>query len=392
MHYVERSGLNFIRSRTIDENEVMDTSAALGSYVRTVRSVRSRPQPAQAGALVLDPRDVSRFRLRRQSLHCRLPSDDLEIAAYGGLQDSAPRSALLALHARMEETHPGSWEDQRLVQIWFRWSDYVVPRPDVGMFTLGTLPRDAEQRAVLDQLAERVLSVLDGRSRPTRDVAAALPHLESAGLLRCSAATGKVHIRWDAQTITMHPAAPADIDEELARLELARRYLRWLGPGDLFSFAKWAGVSLADSEATWAALEPELCPVALDGQAGWILASDEAMIRNAGPDPRGVRLLPLGDPYLWPLGGLGTRLPTDVASRLEAMNVPSRVVNGLAGRVLVDGEIVGAWGRAGGNFTAVPWTSWSDDLRGAVHAEAMSMAAPIGRPIGVRWLGHGARH
>lgn len=370
----------------------MDMNAALARYVKSVRSVRSRPQPAEKGALVLDPLAVSRFCLRRQGLHRRLPTDEIETAAYGGLQDSAPRSALLALHARIEGAHPGSWEDERLVQIWFRWSDYVVPRADVGVFTIGTLPRDTEQRAALDQLADTVVSALDGTSRPTRDVAAALAHPGSPVLLRCSAATGKVHIRWDASKITMHPAEPPDIDEETARLELARRYLRWLGPGDVFSFAKWAGVSLADSETTWAALGPELCPVALGGQAGWMLATDEPQVRNRGSDPQGVRLLPLGDPYLWRLGGLGAQPPTDIARRLAAMNVPSRIANGLAGRVLIDGEIVGAWGRAGGTFTAVPWRSWSGDMRDAVQAEAISMAAPIGRAIDVRWLAAGERH
>lgn len=66
-----------------------------------------------------------------------LGEDDHVVAAFGGLHDSAPRSGLLALHARMEGVGPGSWQDQRLLQVWFRWADYLVPRRDVGLFALG---------------------------------------------------------------------------------------------------------------------------------------------------------------------------------------------------------------------------------------------------------------
>ena len=65
----------------------------------------------------------------------RPPPGSHKIAAVGGLQDSAPRAALFALHARMEHVGAGSWEDPSLVQIWFRMADYVVPRRDVGVFT-----------------------------------------------------------------------------------------------------------------------------------------------------------------------------------------------------------------------------------------------------------------
>ena len=37
---------------------------------------------------------------------------------------------------------PASWEDPSLAQIWFRLgADYVVPREDLGVFTIGTMPR-----------------------------------------------------------------------------------------------------------------------------------------------------------------------------------------------------------------------------------------------------------
>jgi Winged helix DNA-binding domain len=274
-----------------------------------------------------------------------------------------------------------------LVQIWLRGADYLVPRADVGVFTLGTLPRDPHQRAALHLLAEEVLDSLEGMARPTREVAAILPH---PLLLRCASATGKVHIRWDARTITVRPATPADLDEEDARLELARRYLHWLGPGDVSSFAKWAGVRLADAQRTWKVIQAEVLPVAVHGRGGWIHASDEPEITRPQPEPGGVRLLPLGDPYLWPLGGLAARLPAKVADQLLAHGASPRTVNGLGGRVLADGEIVGAWGRAGAVLTALPLSPWTDRRRAAVEAEGMAMSGPIGQTIRVRWLDHRA--
>ena len=87
---------------------------------------------------------VAAYRLRANHLHERLRAGSYADAAYGGLQDSAPRASLIALHARVERTHPDAWEDPSLVQIWFRWADYVVPRRDVGVFTLGASPRDEQ--------------------------------------------------------------------------------------------------------------------------------------------------------------------------------------------------------------------------------------------------------
>ncbi len=321
--------------------------------------------------------------MRRQHLDSRLRFTDLETGAYGGLQDSAPRSALIALHARVAGVAADSWEDRRLVQIWFRGADYVVPRADVGVFTLGAMPREGEQRDALDALADQVLSILDGNERPTRQVGA---QLGNQSLLRFCGPTGKVHIRWDARTITVRPAEPADIDPEDARRELARRYLRWLGPGDVFSFARWAGVTIADSQATWAAIQAEIIPVALEGRAAWILAEDEPAVREHPVPGFAVRLLPLGDPYLWPSGGMGAKLPADLATALSAAGVAPRVVNSLGGRILAEGAVVGAWARSGGSFTILPFDTWRDHFEAAVLAEASSIATMVEQPFKASWL------
>src|SRR5207302_2368783 len=108
------------------------------------RDEPSPPMPAHVQTsttamanLRLTPDDVRRFRLASSGLDARLPRGGLARAAYAGLQDSAPRAALISLHARVRDVEPSSWEDPSLVQIWFRGgADYVVPRADVGLFTI----------------------------------------------------------------------------------------------------------------------------------------------------------------------------------------------------------------------------------------------------------------
>jgi hypothetical protein len=332
---------------------------------------------------------------RRQVMHLleRLPPGSHERAAFGGLQDSAPRAALFALHARMQQVHPDAWEDPLLVQIWFRMADYVVPRRDVGVFTIGALPRDPERRAALHDLADSVLGVLDGEPRSSREVAAAIPELDVQGMtpLRQLSVTGKVNIRWDTRTTTVVPAAPSDIDEEDARRELARRFLHWLGPANPSQLARWAGIDRSDAEATFRALGRELVPIATARLTGtMMLASDEERMSTPQGRAVGARLLPLGDPYLSPHGGLRVAAPPpDIAQRARDFGASDRLVNSLAGRVLLDGSIVGSWGRVGASFTVIPWRPLSRQEHDEIERELETTSAPLATAPGVRWLAEG---
>ena len=332
---------------------------------------------------------VAVHRLQAMHLIERLPPGSHEVAAFGGLQDSAPRAALFALHARMQQVDPGGWEDPSLVQIWFRMADYVVPRRDVGVFTIGALPRDPGRRAALDDLADKVLRVLDGQHLSSRDVTAAIPELDTPGmgLLRQLSVTGKVNIRWDARTVAVLPAVPPDIDVEHARRELARRFLHWLGPAGPSQLAKWAGIDRSDAETTWSALGRELIPVATSQGTGMMLAADHERMSTAQGRPVGARMLPLGDPYLYPHAGLRVAAPPpDLAQRARDRGAIDRVVNSLAGRVVLDGTIVGSWGRAGASFTLIPWRRLSRHEHDEIERELETTAGPLGGAARVRWL------
>jgi hypothetical protein len=99
------------------------------------------------------------FRRYVGALESRLPhgAPSLERAAWAGLQDSMPRAALMSIHARVDGIEPSALEDPSLVQLWGpRYSVFVVGARDVAVFTLGTMPDDAQGRHRAEDLAQRI--------------------------------------------------------------------------------------------------------------------------------------------------------------------------------------------------------------------------------------------
>ena len=302
-----------------------------------------------------DPR-----RLRAQHLVDRLGPDAHATAAAGGLQDSAPRSALLSLHARMDGVEPSSWEHPSLAQIWFRWADYVVPRADLGIFTRGAMPRDPAAARALEAFADRVVALLDGDAWRTRDVNDALGSDRAGTMLRMANVTGRYAIRWDASSILVFPIDCPDVDDEEARIALARRFLDWYGPATVHDFARWAGVTRDDAAATWQGV-------------------DHRHARRGLVAMRNVRLLPQGDPWL--------QLHTDPPRTTPPPDIPTKVRNALhMGRILLDGEPVGAWARSQGDVTLDAWEPLDDDDRQRIDDEAASFTGPLGRPVRTQWV------
>lgn len=344
-------------------------------------------------ALEVTFQQVLAFRVAATHLSRRLSTTAHEPAAWGGLQDTVPRAALTALHARMQGVTPDSWEHPPLWQIWFRMADYVVPARDFGVFTVGALPRSRELREPLLRMAEAVAEVLDGRSLGNGEVVAALvargglgdrPHFG----LRQACAAGHYRIRWDARTVTVIPAVTPAIEVEEARRELARRFLGWHGPGTVARFATWAHVPPADASKTFRELGSELFPVALNGEVRFARAADEQVLRDAEP-ARGVRFLMQGDPLLAIDRELLEPLPAAIPDPVRddrGRVVTPRLRNSLAGRILLDGAVAGSWGRREHYLSIYLWRPLDTATRGRVLAEAESFAAPIGRTMQISWL------
>jgi hypothetical protein len=323
------------------------------------------------------------FRRRTGALDKRLPPgpDSLGRAAWAGLQDSVPRSALHSLHARVEGTAADAWEDLSLVQVWgLRYTAYVVPADDHAPFTLGRLPDDGRIRRVAEDLAARLHTYLQGRRLGAREAGHGLGiHPNS---LRYAALTGTVLIRWEgARTPTVWTVPRPEIEPLAARIELARRYLRTLGPATPGSFADWAGVKPRAALAAFDALGRSLVTVRTPIGKAFVLASDEPMLRGPAGRPASARLLPSGDPF-YLLQGVDRELLVPDPGHRAALWTP-RV---WPGALLVGGDVAGTWRRSGGVVTVQPWRRLSREERDAVEVEAATLPLPEAHgAVAVRW-------
>jgi hypothetical protein len=340
--------------------------------------------PMPTSPLELTRAQILAFRRRTGALDERLPrgARSLRRAAWAGLTDSVPRAALLSIHARVEGTQPGSWEDPSLVQVWGpRYSVYVVPARDRAVFTLGRLPDDARRRARAEDMAARVHAHLAGRRLKDNDVQKALG---IGNAIKYAAPTGTLLLRWDgARTPDVWTVPPPEIEPSEARRELARRYLHVLGPASPQAFADWAGIKEAEARATFDALSASLTTVRTPIGDAWILARDEPGFRELLGPPAPARLLPSGDAYYLYWGAGRELLVPDAAQRVELWT--SRV---WPGAVLVAGEIIGTWRRAQANLSVQPWRRLARAERDAVEADAHSLPLPgIEGEIAVRWDG-----
>ena len=323
------------------------------------------------------------FRRRTGSLDERLPSGaaSLARAAWAGMQDSVPRSALHSLHARVEGVEPDAWEDPSLVQVWgLRYTAYVVPAGDHAPFTVGRLPDSGSTRQRAEDLAARLHAYLDGRRLLVDDAGDGLGvHPNS---LRYAALTGTVLIRWGgARQPTVWTVPRPDVEPLEARSELVRRYLQALGPATPAGFANWAGVKVPAAVAAFDALGASLLPVRTPIGDAFVLASDEPTFRATVGPPAPARLLPSGDVF-YLLQGVDRELLVADATRRAALWT-SRV---WPGALLVGGDVAGTWRRAGAAVTVTPWRRLSRAERDAVESEAATLPLPeVHGTVGVRW-------
>lgn len=322
--------------------------------------------------LVVTREQILGYRRKVQALDERLPPgpESLRGAAWAGMQDSVPRSALHSLHARVEGIAPDAWDDPALAQVWGpRYTAFVVPADGHLAFTLGRLPDKGRTRERAQDLAARLREYLGDRAMPVVEAARGIG-LGHPNALRYAALTGTVLIRWDGARQPTIWTVPHDTDPSEARLDLVRRYLHVYGPSTIESFAQWGGVDRPGATAAFEKLGPSLVPVRTPLGEAEILAEDEPTFRGPleATPPDTVRLLPSGDPYylLW---GADRHLLIPDAARRDQLWTP-RV---WPGALLVGGEIVGTWRRAKSTVVVTPWRGLSEQERAAVEAEAASL-------------------
>jgi hypothetical protein len=366
-----------------------------------------------------DRKQVLAFRLVTHNLTRRLgPRSVAKAAAACGVQETPLGSAAIAFRARVERLTPelldrALLEDRTLVSLWaMRGAPYVVPAGDLGVFTVGALPidpvsfkqslggwSDALEEAGLDpfETLERMASaarvLLDGRtlnvnalregiyrrvrslSKVTRpsfardDMPEPLFRAVGTSGAACIVA-GRGTDTELARTDQWLGTAPPLPDPAEARAELARRFLHCCGPATAQRFADWTQRSLADAKEAFALIEEELVDVTVDRTKSWLLRRDDRAF-SSPPEPIGVRLLPVQDPYLQQRDR-ATVLPKEADRRRlwQAIRGP--------GAVLLDGEIVATWrARSKGSrleVTIEPFGRLTRPAREAISDEAEGIA------------------
>jgi hypothetical protein len=299
------------------------------------------------------------YRLIVNNLAERLPADSYVQAARFGLQDTAPRDALIGMHARVEACEPSAWQHPRLIQTYSpRAAVYVLPTEDFGVFTIGRLPLGEDKRRVIDEMAAEICRSLAGTERRG-----------GSRELRPACASGRLALRWTTSALYVREVSRPEIDFEEAHRELCRRHLRAFGPTTAEAFGWWAGLSRTDANEVWQMLVPELLPVDLEGQSAWILAADEQTLRSA-PVVQGPRFLVASDLRLFGQDRHGLFVGPGQKRRTHLHDWFHP--HGL----MLDGRIAGTWGRRAGRVDVKVVGPLSTDSRSAVEAEALSIPIP----------------
>lgn len=315
------------------------------------------------------------YRLRTHRLDARLPAGSYELAARFALQDSAPRSALLSLHARVDGCEPDAWAHPRLIQTYSpRWAVHILPVADFGLFTRGRLPIDPDEQSAVETAADRICRTLDGREvRPSRMPGGSLP------ALRMACASGRIALRWTTSALYAREVPRPELDLAAARTELCRRHVHAFGPTTPTAFGWWAGLSAPDARRIWQQLAPELVPVSVDGHRAWILAADESTLRSVAP-VHGVRLLPAEELRLFGCDRTGMFIAprsVDPGPLFDTFYTHG---------VLADGALIGSWARSGGKVRVRLGTAPPEALRAAIEAEALSFPIPKAKlSVTIEW-------
>ncbi|MFJ9822118.1 winged helix DNA-binding domain-containing protein [Streptomyces sp. NPDC101151] len=339
--------------------------------------------------------DVIAYRLRAHHLAMRQPADDLhEVAGACGIQNSPPGSALLALHARVENVTRDRidylvGEEKSLLQTWcMRGSPFFFPTVDASVFTTGVQPTTEVARLHLivgveqalsrlgmgldeavDLIAEEIGAVLSARALGINELGQELAErianrLSSAqrktwraeGPYGANVPLGEGVVHFCIRMLTLRGIvcfAPRSenkapfvlltewlgrplpqVDADKARATLLRRYLHCYGPSTRKDFASWLGVFAGDVEPWWTTLEDEVVPVEFNGRRAWILTDDLNTLRSP-TETRGVRLLPPSDAYTQ------LRDRDTIVEKKHHRHVWKTV--GAPGAVLADGGIAGIW-------------------------------------------------
>ena len=321
-----------------------------------------------------------------------------------GLQDTATRSAALALSARRVDALDG----RRMVFLWsVRGARHLHRAADLGLFAEAlTLVDDADADARFGELGKRLhagggssadaveeiavamRALLADGARPKGHVSGALRgRLPGAWLYYC-AVCGADHLPDGAfRLAALRARVPLEPEQsgrgsmlrprrsrtppvDEARAEVVRRHLATHGPVPAGALQRWLGTTPATAKRFAATLPDEVVTVDVDGTRAQVLEADLDALRSAAPH-EGVHLLAPNDPWL-ANGDRALVLPDRGRQKLVWRSLHS------PGVVLVDGDVAGTWkGRLTGDVLEIavsPFAALPERTLADLEAEAERVA------------------
>src|SRR5438067_2206291 len=272
---------------------------------------------------------VLRYRMVVQALDGGTPVDGVLAL---GLQDTPAGSARLGLAARDAASRQATARNDLVLALTLRGAPHLHRRADLPALRASLMPRDTAELAtwlggygatLVDAgvdgpaLVARVAELLRGalpsgsatKGELSGRISPELPeiarpwcdgcqvHHVTEGLFRLGTLIGGLELVEDGGRGLVFRPGRAEAHADADRRDLARTFLRLVGPAGPGDLTAWlstlphpAGAAL--SGALWEALGDELTPVSVDGRRRWMLTGDAV----AAAEPRRtVRLLPPRD-------------------------------------------------------------------------------------------------
>jgi len=360
-------------------------------------------------SLHADIQQVRWYRLRRSGLIQPFATPELAAQELAGIQAQIHPAAGLALHQRTTGfTHDRYerllFQDRTLVKLWGQRGTLHVYAADDWPLVCAMLAkrktwwgRTAEKDDTYDAYAELVLraeALLRERGVMGRS------DLRASGLITNEAHLSPwggifadlvrygyaCHAARDGEGLFAHRSLwrPDLIwnppDPEAANLEYLRRYLHRYGPATLQDFAYWHGGRMELARRWWAALEPSLASVMVDGVEMFLLRDDIDDLQASAETSRGrVHMLYRFEPLL--LAHKDKRWVVPPAHHKQVF----RIAGHIEGVVLDAGCAVATWRylrKARGLTTTLePFKKLSQRVRRAIEQQSLSIAAFFDLPL-----------
>jgi hypothetical protein len=165
------------------------------------------------------------------------------------------------------------------------------------------------------------------------------------------------------------------LNHEEALTELAGRYFPSRGPVTVQDFAKWSGLTVADSRRGLDAVKTQLEHETVNGQELWF-SPYSALNEISSPT---AHLLSIYDEYMSSYKDRSAIGTPEIGAQLMAMG------NDLSYAVIVDGQIVGTWKRNirkdGVTIELKPLIQWTETANQAVALAVQRYGKFLGLPV-----------